>query len=379
MEAKEYEARLSKLREEIDAIDGELLPLFLRRMGCSAQVAQLKGEAGMPVFSPQREQAILDKVRAQGGEDGDAAAALYSSIMAISRAKQHLLLHGGASLRQLEATAARTLPLEGARVVCQGVPGAFSHKAALEFFGDISPAFVPTWKEAFEEVAAGKADYAVLPVENSAAGSVTGVYDLILRYRFYIVGAVDVKVEHCLVAGKATGAPTAAVSHPQALSQCSEYLEAHGLRPIQWSNTAAAARYVAQEAPAGVAAICSQEAAREYGLTILEEGIQNEAENTTRFILISREAILPQDAGKISLCFALPHVTGSLSGVLQRFAMAGLNLTKIESRPLPGRNFEYDFYLDFTGNLHQPATLELICALQEELPRFSFLGNYSER
>ncbi|CDD30240.1 putative chorismate mutase [Firmicutes bacterium CAG:94] len=169
------------------------------------------------------------------------------------------------------------------------------------------------------------------------------------------------------------------MSHPQALSQCSEYLEAHGLRPIQWSNTAAAARYVAQEAPAGVAAICSQEAAREYGLTILEEGIQNEAENTTRFILISREAILPQDAGKISLCFALPHVTGSLSGVLQRFAMAGLNLTKIESRPLPGRNFEYDFYLDFTGNLHQPATLELICALQEELPRFSFLGNYSER
>ena len=238
MEAKEYEARLSKLREEIDAIDGELLPLFLRRMGCSAQVAQLKGEAGMPVFSPQREQAILDKVRARGGEDGDAAAALYSSIMAISRAKQHLLLHGGASLRQLEATAARTLPLEGARVVCQGVPGAFSHKAALEFFGDISPAFVPTWKEAFEEVAAGKADYAVLPVENSAAGSVTGVYDLILRYRFYIVGAVDVKVEHCLAAGKATGAPTAAVSHPQALSQCSEYLEAHGLRPIQWSNTA---------------------------------------------------------------------------------------------------------------------------------------------
>ena len=127
------------------------------------------------------------------------------------------------------------------------------------------------------------------------------------------------------------------MSHPQALSQCSEYLEAHGLRPIQWSNTAAAARYVAQEAPAGVAAICSQEAAREYGLTILEEGIQNEAENTTRFILISREAILPQDAGKISLCFALPHVTGSLSSVLQRFAMAGLNLTKIESRPLPGR------------------------------------------
>ena len=219
----------------------------------------------------------------------------------------------------------------------------------------------------------------MLPVENSAAGSVTAVYDLILRYRFYIVGAVDVKVEHCLAAGKATGTPNAAVSHPQALSQCSEYLEAHGLRAVEWSNTAAAAQYVAEECPPGVAAICSKEAAQKYGLTILRESIQNEAENTTRFVVISKEAILPEDAGKISLCFSLPHVTGSLSSVLERFALAGLNLTKIESRPLPGKNFEYDFYLDFTGNIHQPATLDLICALRDELPRFSFLGNYSER
>ena len=128
-----------------------------------------------------------------------------------------------------------------------------------------------------------------------------------------------------------------------------------------------------------MAAICSTEAAQEYGLTILQENIQNEAENTTRFIIISKEAILSEDAGKISLCFSLPHVTGSLSNVLDRFAYAGLNLTKIESRPLPGKNFEYDFYLDFTGNIHQLQTMDLICALQDELPRFSFLGNYNER
>ena len=379
MESREYQARLGKLREEIDQIDGELLPLFLRRMTCSQRVAQLKGEAGMPVFSPERERAILDKVRGRGGEDGDAAAALYSSIMAISRAKQHNLMQSGGPIRELEAAAARTLRTEGARVMCQGVPGAFSHKAALSFFGDIQPSFEPTWKQVFEDVRQGKADFGVLPVENSAAGSVTGVYDLILAYRFYIVGAVDVKVEHCLAVGKGTGEITAAASHPQALSQCGDYLEAHGLKALEWSNTAAAARHVAQECPAGVAAICSKEAAQEYGLTIVEENIQNEAENTTRFVIISREAILPQDANKISLCFALPHETGSLSSVLQRFAMAGLNLTKIESRPLPGKNFEYDFYLDFTGNIHQPATLNLICALCDELPRFSFLGNYSER
>lgn len=379
MEPSDYEARLGKLREEIDQIDGELLPLFLRRMDCSQRVAQLKKEAGMPVFAPQREQAILDRVRRHAGEEGEAAASLYSSIMAISRAKQHVLLQGGGLLRELEQTAARTLQRQGARVVCQGVPGAFSHRAALDFFGQIPPAFEPSFQGVFEDVAAGRADFGVLPVENSAAGSVTAVYDLILRYRFYIVGAVDVKVEHCLAAGKATGTPNAAVSHPQALSQCSEYLEAHGLRAVEWSNTAAAAQYVAEECPPGVAAICSKEAAQKYGLTILREGIQNEAENTTRFVVISKEAILPEDAGKISLCFSLPHVTGSLSSVLERFALAGLNLTKIESRPLPGKNFEYDFYLDFTGNIHQPATLDLICALRDELPRFSFLGNYSER
>lgn len=379
MDASDYQARLGKLREEIDQIDGQLLPLFLQRMDCSQRVAQVKKEAGIPVFNAAREQAILEKVRERAGAQGDAAAAMYRSILSISRAEQHKLLQSGGSLRELEANAARELNTQDARVVCQGVTGAFSHKAALSFFGDITPEFEPTFQQVFEDVAAGKADFGVLPVENSAAGSVTGVYDLILRYRFYIVGAVDVKVEHCLAAGKGTGTPTAAASHPQALSQCSEYLEAHGLRPMEWSNTAAAARYVAQEAPAGVAAICSREAAEEYGLTILEENIQNEAENTTRFIVISKEAILPEDAGKISLCFSLPHVTGSLSSVLERFALTGLNLTKIESRPLPGKNFEYDFYLDFTGNLHHPATLDLICALHDELPRFSFLGNYSER
>ena len=164
------------------------------------------------------------------------------------------------------------------------------------------------------------------------------------------------------------------MSHPQALSQCSEYLEAHGLRPIQWSNTAAAARYVAQEAPPGWPPYALKRPPGSMASPSWRRASRTRRRTPPGFILISREAILPQDAGKISLCFALPHVTGSLSGVLQRFAMAGLNLTKIESRPLPGRNFEYDFYLDFTGNLHQPATLELICALQEELPRFSFFG-----
>lgn len=362
-------------REEIDRIDRQLLPLFLERMECSRRVAEIKGAAGKPVLSPQREQEILDRVRREAGELGGSAEALYKSIMAISRARQHGLLGQDAPLRRLEQEAMRRLPDPLSRVVCQGVRGAYSHQAARCLFGETDPGFVPEFSQVFREVDQGA--LGVLPVENSAAGSVNAVYDLILRYRFFIVGAVDIKIEHCLAAAD-DGPITRVLSHPQALSQCSEFLSARGMAPEEFSNTAAAAQFVAEQRPAGTAAICSAEAARRYGLSILERGIQNVKNNTTRFIAVYREAVLPEDASKISLCFSLPHTTGSLHNVLQRFAICGLNLTKIESRPIPGSEFEYDFYLDFTGCIHNPETLELICGLNAELPRFSFLGNYSE-
>lgn len=377
MEKDGYQEKLSAIREEIDAIDAQLLPLFLQRMQCTERVAEIKRGAGIPVFAPQREKEILDRVERRAGDCGPSARAFYGAIMSISRARQHLLLEGGGELRELERTASRTLPRAPSRVVCQGVEGAYSHKAAKALFGDTPIAFVPDFKQVFDAVDREPGALGVLPVENSAAGSVTAVYDLILQYRFYIVGAKDVKVEHCLCAA-GEGPVTRVVSHPQGLSQCTEYIERSGLEAVEWSNTAAAAQYVARERPAGTAAICSEEAAGKYGLKILARGIQNEKDNTTRFIVISKEAFLPEDATKISLCFSLPHTTGSLSGVLERFSACGLNLTKIESRPIPGRSFEYDFYLDFTGSLHHPRTLALICALHDELPRFSFLGNYSE-
>lgn len=377
MDPKTYQAQLGEIRDEIDAIDRQLLPLFLARMKCSERVAELKREAGAPVLNPQREQEILDRVREEAGEFGPSAAALYAAIMGVSRARQHQMLGGGEELRGMERTAARKLDPALSGVICQGVEGAYSHRAALDFFGEPSIAFVPTFEQVFEKVKNGEGEFGVLPVENSAAGSVTAVYDLILKYRFFIVGAVGVKVEHCLAAAS-SGQITKVISHPQGLSQCSEYIHSHDLTVQEYSNTAAAAKYVAEERPQGVAAICAKDAAEKYGLKILEEGIQNEKNNTTRFIVISREPVLPEDANKISLCFSLPHTTGSLYNILERFSMCGLNLTKIESRPIPGKTFEYDFYLDFTGNIHEKDTLELICSLHDELPRFSFLGNYSE-
>ena len=379
MEITEYQEKLAEVRKEIDEIDRKLLPLFLKRMQCSEKVAALKREAGAPVLNAGREQEILAGVREKGGDYGAEAEALYRSIMSISRMRQHKLLSGGEELRVLEREASRVMPERPEMVVCQGVEGAYSHQAALSFFGEAPISFAPTWKQVFEDVKAGRAQFGVLPVENSAAGSVTGVYDLILRYRFFIVGAEAVRVEHCLAAADRETPVTAVVSHPQALSQCAEYLESHGLKAVEYSNTAAAAKYVAEQKPKGVAALCSREAARQYRLSILEENVQDEKDNTTRFVIISKEPIFPENAEKFCLCFSLPHTPGALHTVLARFALCGLNMTKIESRPIPDKAFTYDFYLDFTGNIHETEALNLICALHDELPRFSFLGNYCER
>ncbi len=379
MEDREYQEKMNVVRQTIDEIDRQLLPLFLRRMECSKEVARLKSQAGQPVFAPQREQAILERVGSQGGEFSREAQALYGTILEVSRARQHQMLQTGESLRRLEREASRQVPCAPAEVICQGVEGAWSHQAAKTLFPQAPISFVPEFRQVFDQVDQGQGRLGVVPVENSAAGSVAAVYDLILQYRFYMVGAVDVKVVHCLAAADPAVPVTQVASHPQALSQCSQYLREKGLKPVEWSNTAAAARHVAQERPAGLGVLCSRAAAEQYGLAVLEEGVQNEKNNTTRFVVISREPILPEDANKISLCFSIPHTTGSLYHVLERFALCGLNLTKIESRPIPGRTFEYDFYLDFTGNIHQGSALDVLCSLQEELPRFSFLGNYSER
>jgi len=372
---REFQEKLARERQEIDRIDKQLLPLFLERMGCVERVGALKQQAGVPVRNAAREQEIIDRVSRQAGEMGPSAAALYRAIMAISRAREHGITGEDSALRQLERTAQHQLPSPVDRVVCQGVRGAYSHQAAEKLFAGADISFVPEFSQVFAQVSAGA--LGVVPVENSAAGSVTAVYDLILKYRFFIVGAVDIRVDHCLAAA-VPGPVKKVLSHPQALAQCSEFLSAHGLQIQEYSNTAAAAQTVAEQKEPGLAAICSEDAADRYGLAILERGVQNVRNNTTRFVAVSKEPVFPEEAAKISLCFSLPHTTGSLYSVLQRFAAVGLNLTKIESRPIPGRSFEYDFYLDFTGSIHNPETLDLICALNAELPRFSFLGNYRE-
>jgi chorismate mutase/prephenate dehydratase len=366
---------LEEIRAEIDRIDAQLLPLFLRRMDCAAQVAAVKKEKGLPVFNERRERQILDGVAEKAGAYGGEARILYSNMMTMSRAVQHRLLGAGKELREAVRSASAEPP-RAEHVACLGRSGSFSHEALLRLYPQAQPLFFADFPAIFEAVACGAADLGVLPVENSSAGSVGEVYDLILKYRFSILGALSLPVRHCLASSESDPDKIRTVfSHPQALRQCSAFLQTHGWKTEPCSSTAGAAETAKGS---GIGAVCSRRAAEACGLHILAENIQNVTGNRTRFIVIGRKMYLPPDADKISVCFALPHRTGTLYGVLARFAAAGLNLTKIESRPIPGKNFEYDFYLDFTGNVHDEHTLDLLCALYDELPRFTFLGNYRE-
>lgn len=372
---------LSEVRKEIDGIDDELLRLFCRRMDCAKEVARIKAQEHLPVLNPKREQEILEAVGGAAGEYGGAARILFSTMMDVSRALQHDLLCGGEALRGLMQSAGPLPAQPAGGVACPGVEGSFSGEAAWRLFPARSPKFYTTFQEVCDAVTAGEAEFGVLPVENSSAGSVTEVYDLLLRHRFYIVGAADLRVRHVLAAPK--GACLAGVrqvySHPQALRQCAGFLQRHAFDAVPYSNTAVAAEMVSRlPAQSGCAAICSRRAAEQYGLEFLAGDIQDQGDNCTRFLAVSRTLYIPQDADKISLCFALPHTTGSLYRTLARFALHGLNLTKIESRPMEGGSFEYFFYLDFSGSVRSEAVQSLVCALSEELPQFSFLGNYRE-
>ena len=374
---------LSQLRNEIDEIDDELVPLLLKRMDVSRRVAEYKVANNIPVLNEKREQEVLDLVAEQCGEQGEMMKTVFSSLMDASRALQHKIIGGGKALRNSvnNAKGGKKLTANGEPIACQGVDGAYSSKASKALFSDSPIIFYKQFEDVFEAVNQNKAKYGIIPVENSTAGSVHESYDLIMKYRFYVVGAYDLKVEHCLCAkdGVKFEDIEDVYSHPQALSQCNIFLKNFDFTGINFTNTAAAAKFVSESDRKNIAAICSESAAKKYGLRIIRRGIQNVSNNTTRFIVISKELVIDDDADKISLIFSAPHRTGSLYRVLGRFSMTGLNLTKLESRPVANGKFDYYFYVDIMGSVRDEATLDLLCALSDELPEFTFLGNYFEQ
>lgn len=373
---------LLKIRDQLDIIDKEIVRLFEERMGLVNDVAEFKIATGKQVFDKEREQAKIAAVRelAHGEFNQQAAEEIFTQLMTISRRFQYRLLEEHGKKAELGFSQIDRIPVKNARVVYQGVEGAYSHEATLAYFGEQVECYhVKTWEDAMEEVEEGKADYAVIPIENSSAGAVSANYDLLISHDNVIVAEICLPVNHMLL-----GLPGASLedirsvySHPQALMQCSQYLNA---RP-QWQqfsveNTAVAARKIIEDQDKSQAAVASQAAGKLYGLEALASGINHNKENTTRFIILTKDRVYQKDAQKVSLCFELPHKSGTLYNMLGNLIYNGVNMRMIESRPILGKNWEYRFFVDIEGNLSQPSIQNAIKTMSEEAANLRILGNY---
>ena len=373
---------LQKIRGQLDVIDTRLVELFEERMQLCSDVAEYKLGTGKAVYDAERERQKLEAVSnmAHGAFNGQGVSEMFSQLMTISRRLQYQLLTQHGQGLDTGFSMVEHLKLEGARIVYQGVEGAYSHGAALQYFGDHADMYhVPAWEDAMVEVEEGRADYAVLPIENSSAGAVSDNYDLLVKHNNYIVAETQLSVNHALL-----GLPGASLkdirrvySHPQALMQCSRYLDEHR----EWSqlsvaNTAVSAKKVLEDGDISQAAVASEIAGRLYGLKVLEHSINYNKNNTTRFIIISREAVYSKTASKVSICFEGLHKSGSLYNMLGNLIYNGINMLMIESRPIEGRSWEYRFFVDVEGSLGDISIQNALKGISEEAVSMRILGNY---
>lgn len=373
---------LQELRKQIDEIDDAMVALFEKRMSIAEQVANYKIETGKPVFDEAREQEKLQSLGEKTHTSFNCCGIqqLYQQIMSISRKRQYQLLQAYDPKDLAGFTPVAKLEKKDARVIYQGVEGAYSHAASMAFFGNEGDCrHVDTWKDAMEAIKNGSADYAVLPIENSTAGIVQDNYDLLTQYDHVIVGEQLIPCQHVLMGlpGTELCEIQHVYSHPQALMQCRDYLNAHpdwNIHP--YGNTAKAAKKVAQEQDRSQAAIASPYAAEYFHLSVLQEGIYSNPGNSTRFIIVSKQKIYCKDAKKISISFELPHTSGSLYSSLSHLIYNGLNMTKIESRPVLSQNWEYRFFVDFEGNLNDSAVKNALRGLENEVQNLRIHGNY---
>ena len=372
---------LGKLREQIDGIDSKIVELYEERMDVCKGVAQYKIETGKKVFDRQREIEKIEKVKSLTHNDFNSHGVeeLFEQIMSMSRKMQYQMLAEHGSLGKLPFIGVDELDVKGARVVYQGSEGSYSQAAMLQFFGkDVNSFHVDTFRDAMSAIEEGSADFAVLPIENSTAGMVSEIYDLLVEFENYIVAEQIIKIEHCLMAAPGTKREDIkrVYSHPQSLMQCAKYLQNYDWQQISMKNNAFAAKKVAEEKDVTQAAIAGAHAAEVYGLDILEKGINQSDTNSTRFIVVTNQKIFKKDASKISICIEVPHKSGSLYHMLSHFIYNNLNMTKIESRPIEDRNWEYRFFIDFEGNLADAGVKNALRGLRDEARNMKILGNY---
>lgn len=376
---------LDEQRRKLDAIDDQLIALFNERMDVVEGVAQAKAQQPHAVADKTRERSILARVTgATKPERKLSAQLLFNTLFDISKAYQSRALAGKSPLTERIHAAikntAQTFPTS-ASVACQGVEGAYSQIASDKLFSLANIMYFDSFEAVFKAVEHGLCEYGVLPIENSTYGSVSAVYDLMKSNNFSIVRSVKVPIRHALLVkpGTRLADVKTIISHEQAIGQCAAFLLAHaGIEVHAVENTAQAARLVAESVEEGVAAISSLECAELYGLSVLETDLQDSDANYTRFIVISRELEIYPGSQKVSFMMTVPHKPGSLYEVISRFAVQGVNLTKLESRPLPGKNFEFMFYFDFDAEILDENVVALLAELDSLFDGFTFLGAYHE-
>lgn len=379
-------SELDVLRDGIDEVDRQIVTLFERRMAITKRVGEYKQSAGIPVLDAGREREVIDKKIAclQNPELKTDITLLYETIMGISRRQQRRLVSEGVNAdfsRIMADIADAQQPVPKPRVVYQGEPGAYSEMAAINFFGpDVNVKGLKQFRDVFAAIKNGTADYGVLPIENTSTGAIRQNYDLLTEYDCHIVGETTVRVAHCLMAlpGATLEGIQTVYSHEQGLFQCEQFLHNHpDWRQIPQDDTAGSAMMVAKSGDLTRAAICSKRSADIYGLKILAENINSNSENTTRFVVVAPKMELREGRNKIATCFRVPHQSGSLHEILTIFAVHGLNMVRLESRPVQGHNFEYMFFLEFTGDLLSDGMPDVLQELSQSTDGFRVFGNFA--
>ena len=379
------ELDLNKLREEINEIDREIVDNFKKRMDVAARVAQYKKERDLPVLDAARERALLNRISDMAGEEFEGyARTLYHTMLDVSKAYQHVKIgsesESYAKICESLVATSELFPTR-AKVACQGVEGAYSQIATEKLFSLPEISYYPSFDAVFSAIESGECRYGVLPIENSTAGSVKKVYELMLKHEFHIVRSVRIKIDHNLLAKK--GAKLSdikeIISHEQAINQCSAFLNSlDGVKITVAPNTAVAARTVAESGRNDIAALSSRFCAELYSLETLAGAVQDMGNNYTRFICISKEAEIYPGADKLTLMLVTQNKPGALYSVLSCFNALGVNMTKLESCPIPERDFESMFYFDFTVSVYSPLLERLLCELEARGERYKLLGAYSE-
>lgn len=375
---------LSELRVEIDQIDRQIVELIRQRMMVANEVAEYKRERDLPVLDSSREQALLAKVTGQAGEEfAGGVRAIYHAILSASRSYQNVKLNREAEIYQGIKQALENTPNlfpQTSKVACQGVQGAYAQIACSRMFKSPDITYCKSFENVFQAVDSGECQYGVLPIENSTAGSVHAVYDLMQKYNFFIVRSARMKISHNLLAKRGVRLEDIReiVSHEQAISQCANYLADLGVKVTVVRNTAVAAQMVAESERTDLAALSSRFCAELYRLDIVQESVQDRDNNYTRFICISKRQEIYPGADRTSLMITVPHRPGSLSTVLSKFTALEINLHKLESRPLPGREFEFMFYFDLEESIYAPEMEKLFQTLEVDCEQLRYLGSYTE-